>query len=42
VGGSWGAKKGYRILEIYEDHRMLTYQMNAEDDIESNRDEIMG
>lgn len=32
VGGSWGAKRGYRIVEIHDDHRMRTYQVNAEDD----------
>ncbi|HEX5790767.1 MAG TPA: metallophosphoesterase [Luteolibacter sp.] len=40
VGGNWGAKKGYRIVEIYEDHRMLTYQINAEDRLELNRHEL--
>lgn len=42
VGGSWGAKRGYRIVEIYEDRRMLTYQVNAEDEQELNRHELPG
>lgn len=42
AGGSWGAKKGYRILEIYGDNKMLTYQMNAEDATETNRDKLEG
>ncbi|PXA05261.1 hypothetical protein DDZ13_02680 [Coraliomargarita sinensis] len=37
VGGSWGAAKGYRIVEIDEDHRMGTYQVNAEQGGELNR-----
>ena len=40
VGGSWGAKRGYRIVEIYDDHKMVTYQVNAEDDDITNRDEL--
>ena len=40
VGGSWGAKRGYRIVEIYADNRMLTYQMNAEDSQELNRHDL--
>lgn len=40
VGGSWGAKRGYRIVEIYENHRMVTYQVNAEDHLELNRNEL--
>ena len=40
VGGSWGAKRGYRIVEIHEDHRMVTYQVNGEDDAEMNRHEL--
>ena len=32
VGGSWGAKRGYRIVEIDEEHRIVTYHINAEDD----------
>jgi hypothetical protein len=42
VGGSWGAKRGYRIVEIHEDHRMVTYQINREDDVELNRHELPG
>lgn len=41
AGGSWGAKRGYRIVEIYEDHKMVTYQVNAEDDAELNRHELL-
>ena len=32
VGGSWGAKRGYRIVEIDDQHRITTYHINAEDD----------
>ncbi len=42
VGGSWGAKRGYRIVEIYDDHKAVTYQMNAEDGVELNRDDLGG
>lgn len=42
AGGNWGAAKGYRILEIHEDNKMLSYQMNAEDSTETNRDELAG
>ena len=41
VGGSWGAKRGYRIVEVYEDHKMVTYQVNGEDDVELNRHELL-
>lgn len=41
VGGSWGAKRGYRIVEIYDDHKMVTYQVNAEDHVELNRNELL-
>ena len=37
TGGSWGAKRGYRVVEIYEDNKMVTYQVNAEDQLELNR-----
>jgi 3',5'-cyclic AMP phosphodiesterase CpdA len=40
TGGNWGAKRGYRIVEIYDDNKMVTYQMNAEDGAELNRDEL--
>ncbi len=40
LGGSWGAKRGYRIVEIHDDHTMVTYQVNAEDDDITNRDEL--
>ena len=36
-GGSWGAAKGYRIVEIDDQHRILTYQVNAEEGGELNR-----
>ncbi len=39
TGGSWGAKRGYRIVEVYDDHKMVTYQMNAEEGAELNRHE---
>jgi 3',5'-cyclic AMP phosphodiesterase CpdA len=42
AGGSWGAKRGYRIVEIHEDHKMVTCQMNAEDDAVSNSHELAG
>jgi len=42
VGGSWGAKRGYRIVEIREDHNMVTYQVNAEDDAVTNSHELPG
>ncbi len=32
VGGSWGAKRGYRIVEIDDEHRIVTSHINAEDD----------
>jgi 2',3'-cyclic-nucleotide 2'-phosphodiesterase (5'-nucleotidase family) len=41
AGGNWGAKRGYRIVEIYDDHKMVTYQVNAEDDVELNRNELL-
>lgn len=41
VGGSWGAKRGYRIVEVHEDHKMVTYQINREDDVELNRHELL-
>jgi len=40
VGGSWGAKRGYRIVEIHDDHKMVTYQVNGEDDAVLNRHEL--
>ena len=40
IGGSWGARKGYRIVEIYDDNRMITYQWNAEDKKVANRDDL--
>ncbi len=38
VGGSWGATKGYRIVEIDEDHHMVTYQVDGAKGEELNRD----
>jgi len=40
VGGSWGADKGYRIVEVDEENRMVTYQVNAEKGGELNRDPL--
>jgi 3',5'-cyclic-AMP phosphodiesterase len=40
AGGSWGAKRGYRIVEVYDDGKAVTYQMNAEDDGEISRHEL--
>lgn len=37
VGGSWGAKRGYRIVEVYDDHTAVSYQMNGEEGVELNR-----
>ena len=37
TGGLWGAAKGYRIVEIDDQHRILTYQVNAEKGGELNR-----
>lgn len=37
AGGWWGLDKGYRIVEIDEEHRMTTYQVNAEKGEEMNR-----
>ena len=42
VGGSWGAKRGYRIVEVYDDLKMVTYQMDAEGAAELNRHELPG
>ncbi|MDX1679725.1 MAG: metallophosphoesterase [Akkermansiaceae bacterium] len=40
VGGSWGATKGYRVVEVDEAHRMVTYQMNAEEGGVLNRNPL--
>ncbi|MGB1129423.1 MAG: metallophosphoesterase family protein [Haloferula sp.] len=40
VGGSWGAARGYRIVEIDDENRMVTYQVNAEEDLELNRNDL--
>lgn len=40
AGGWWGLPRGYRIVEIDEDHRMVTYQVNAEEGGELNRNVI--
>jgi 3',5'-cyclic AMP phosphodiesterase CpdA len=40
VGGSWGAKRGYRIVEAYADHKLVTYQMDAEAAQVTNRNAI--
>lgn len=33
VGGSWGAKRGYRIVEVHENGMMVTYQVDAEENV---------
>lgn len=39
----WGhAAKGYRIVEVDEEHRMVTYQVNAEQGGELNRNLLPG
>ena len=40
VGGGWGAKRGYRILEIDDEHRIVSYHINAEDDEITNTHEV--
>ena len=40
VGGSWGAPRGYRIVEVDDQHNMLTYQINAEASVELNRNPL--
>lgn len=40
VGGSWGAAKGYRIVEVDEDHNMVTYQVDGAKGEELNRDPL--
>lgn len=40
AGGSWGAKRGYRIVEIYDDHKMVTYQVNGEEGGELSRHDL--
>ncbi len=40
TGGSWGAKRGYRIVEVYEGNRMVTYQVNGEEGVVTGRDEL--
>ncbi len=40
VGGSWGATKGYRIVEVYDSDEMVSYQVNAEEGGELNRDQL--
>lgn len=42
TGGIWGAAKGYRIVEVDEEHRMVTYQVNAEEGGELNRNSFVG
>jgi 3',5'-cyclic AMP phosphodiesterase CpdA len=41
VGGSWGAKRGYRIVEIDEHHNMVTYQVDAKDHVVLNRNRLL-
>jgi Icc protein len=33
AGGSWGVKRGYRMVEIDDQHRITSYHVNAEDDV---------
>lgn len=40
VGGSWGAKRGYRIVEIHADQKMVTFQVNAEEAVVINRHDL--
>ncbi len=35
-GGNWGSKKGYRVVEIYNEGTIRTYQYNAEDSVVMN------
>jgi hypothetical protein len=42
VGGSWGAAKGYRIVEVDDQHRMVTYQVNAQQGGQLNRNVLPG
>jgi len=42
VGGNWGAKRGYRIVEVFDDHNLVTYQVNAEDAKVANQLELPG
>ena len=37
---SWGNKKGYRVVEIFADGSIQTYQFNAEDNIVMNTHDI--
>ncbi|MFK7850807.1 MAG: metallophosphoesterase [Akkermansiaceae bacterium] len=41
AGGWWGGPKGYRIVEIDDQHRILTYQVNAEEGGELNRNVLL-
>ena len=38
--GGWGAANGYRIVEIDDRHRIVTYQVNAEQGGELNRNSL--
>ena len=38
--GSWGNKKGYRVVEIYSDGSVKTFQYNAEDDMIMNTHDL--
>jgi hypothetical protein len=40
AGGSWGAKRGYRIVEIDDAQRVVSYHMNAEDGEITNTHEV--
>ena len=40
VGGSWGAPRGYRIVEVDSQHEIVTYQIKGEDKKELNRNPL--
>ena len=40
TGAIWGAAHGYRIVEVDEQHRMVTYQIDAREGKELNRNAI--
>ncbi|NIL96726.1 MAG: hypothetical protein GTO62_06195, partial [Planctomycetales bacterium] len=37
VGGSWGNKIGYRIVEVQADQSMITYQYDMQDSVRMNQ-----
>ncbi|MEX1048382.1 MAG: hypothetical protein WED15_02555 [Akkermansiaceae bacterium] len=42
VGGSWGAARGYRIVEIDDEHRVVSYQVNGVEDRIISTDKLPG